>query len=183
MVYHWMGPFPASTSIDMSGDYEARFDPKAHRVSDESRYFEDFTLGERFVLPSRTMTDSHFLAFQAASGDNHPIHYDRPYCRAHGHRDLLAHGFLVLVQTTAGAGLFPHLVEESLMGFIEQSSRFLAPVYVGDTLYPVLEVASLEAQRTTGVLAMRTSVHNQDGTLVMEGEQKYLLRKRDPGSS
>jgi acyl dehydratase len=167
----------------MSEDPATRFDPKDHKVTDESRFFEDFTLGERFVLPSRTMTESHFLAFQAASGDNHPIHYDRPYCQAHGHRDLLAHGFQVLIQTVAGAGLFPHLVEESLMGFIEQSSRFLAPVYVGDTLYSVLEVAELKAQRTTGVLGMRTNVHNQDGTLVMEGEQKYLLRKRNANSS
>ena len=154
------------------------FDPGKHRLSETSRYFEDFALGERFVLPSRTVTEAQFLAFQAASGDNHPIHYDRPYCRAHGHRDLLAHGFQVLIQTAAGAGLFPHLVEDSLMGFIEQSCRFLAPVYAGDTLYPALEVSELRAQRTTGVLGMRSTVHNQDGVLALEGEQKYLLRKR-----
>ena len=167
----------------MSDDPETQFDPVSHKLSNESRFFEDFTVGERFVLPSRTMTESHFLAFQAVSGDNHPIHYDRPYCQAHGHRDLLAHGFQVLIQTVAGAGLFPHLVEESLMGFIEQSSRFLSPVYVGDTLYAALEVSALKAQRTTGVLSVRSSVHNQDGTLVMEGEQKYLLRKREQGDS
>ena len=154
------------------------FDPTTHRLIGASRFFEDFTLGERFVLPSRTVTEAQFLAFQAASGDNHPIHYDRPYCQAHGHRDLLAHGFQVLIQTAAGAGLFPYLVEDSLMGFIEQSSRFLAPVYAGDTLYPALEVSGLQEQRTTGVLSMRSSVHNQSGTLVMEGEQKYLLRRR-----
>lgn len=164
----------------MSEKHEPGFDPGLHRLSHESRYFEDFSLGDRFVLPSRTMTESHFLAFQAASGDNHPIHYDRPYCRARGHKDLLAHGFQVLIQTAAGAGLFPHMVEESLMGFIEQSSRFLAPVYAGDTLYAALEVTSVAAQRTTGVLGMRSTVHNQDSVLVMEGEQKYLLRKRPP---
>ena len=41
------------------------------------------------------MTDALFAAFQLASADNHPIHYDREYCRTHGHRDLLAHGLLV----------------------------------------------------------------------------------------
>lgn len=160
-----------------SGDH-GPFDPSHHRLLAESRYFEDFSLGERFVLPSRTMTEAHFVAFQAASGDNHPIHYDRVWCAAHGHRDLLAHGYQVLIQTAAGAGLFPHLVEESLMGFIEQSSRFLAPVYAGDTVYAALEVTGLKAQRTTGVLALGSTVHNQDAVLVMEGEQKYLLRKR-----
>jgi len=56
-----------------SGDH-GPFDPSHHRLLAESRYFEDFSLGERFVLPSRTMTEAHFVAFQAASGDNHPIH-------------------------------------------------------------------------------------------------------------
>ena len=77
-----------------------------------------------------------------------------------------------------GAGLFPFLVEDSLLGFIEQSSRFLKPVYAGDTLYPRLTVSALEPQRTTGVLTLSSSVHNQKGALVMEGLQKYLLRRR-----
>src|SRR5690554_2343625 len=79
--------------------------------------------------PVATMTEALFAAFQLASGDNHPSHYDRPYCRARGHRDLLAHGYQVLIQAAAGAGAFPHGIGDSLIGFIEQSSRFLAPVY------------------------------------------------------
>jgi len=153
------------------------FDPKTHRLA-EQRWFEDFRLGERFVIPSRTVTDAQFSAFQAASGDNHPIHYDREYCRRHGHPDLLAHGFQVVAQTAPGAGIFPHLVEESLVGFLEQSSRFLKPVYVGDTLYPALEVAELKPQRTTGVLTLKSSIHNQKGELVLDGQQRFLVRKR-----
>lgn len=144
------------------------------------RYFEDFVMGETFYIPSRTVTDAQFIAFQSASGDNHPIHYDRPYCRAHGHRDLLAHGLQVLIQSAAGAGVFPFLVENSLKAFIEQSSRFLAPVYVGDTLYPLLTVSEITPQRTTGVLGLTSTIHNQDGVLVMDGLQRYLLRKRPP---
>ena len=142
------------------------------------RFFEDFALGEVFYIPSRTVSEAHFVAFQAASGDNHPIHYDRAYCRAHGHRDLLAHDYQVAIQTAAGAGIFPYLVQDSLRAFIEQSTRFLAPVYVGDTLYPLLEVVELKPQRTTGVLALRSTIHNQDDVLVLEGLQRYLLRKR-----
>lgn len=157
------------------------FDPLAHRLA-PSRYFDDFELGERFPLPSRTMAEAHFVAFQAVSGDNHPIHYDRPYCERHGHRELLAHGYQVVALTAAGAGLFPHQVQDSLRAFIDQSSRFLAPLYVGDTVYPVLTVSHLKPQRTTGVLTMTSTVHNQDGTLVLEGEQRYLLRRREPAT-
>ncbi|EHP41834.1 hypothetical protein OR16_18626 [Cupriavidus basilensis OR16] len=155
------------------------FDPRSHRMC-EQRYFEDFAPGERFVLPSRTMTEALFAAFQLASGDNHPVHYDVEYCRAHGMPHMLAHGYQVLIQTAAGAGLFPHMVEASLKGFLDQSSRFLHPVYVGDTLYAALEVTELAPNRTTGVLTLRSTVHNQHGVLVLDGEQRYLLRKRVP---
>jgi acyl dehydratase len=149
----------------------------------QQRWFEDFSLGERFVLPSRTMTSGIFAAFQVASGDNHPVHYDREFCRRHGHADLLAHGFQVVIQTCAGAGLFPHMVEDSLRGFIEQSSRFLAPVLLYDTVYPCLEVDELSPNRSTGVLGLRSTVHNQHGVLVMEGRHRYLLKKRQPQSA
>jgi len=150
---------------------------KSHQLCPQ-RYFEDFQVGERFNIPSRTMTDALFAAFQMASGDNHPIHYDIAYCRAHGMPHMLAHGFQVLIQTAAGAGLFPHMVEASLKAFIEQSSRFVKPVFVGDTLYPSLEVAELVPGRTTGVLIMRSEIRNQRDEVVLEGTQKYLLRKR-----
>lgn len=150
-----------------------------HRLC-EQRWFDDFQVGERFPLPSRTITEALFAAFQSASGDNHPSHYDVEYCRAHGGRDLLAHGFQVLAQTAAGAGLFPHMTEDSMKGFIEQSSRFLKPVYAGDTLYCILEVTGLAPGRTTGVITLSSTVRNQDDVIVMEGEQKYLLRRRPP---
>ena len=144
----------------------------------DQRYFEDFEVGERFVLPSRTMTDALFAAFQLASGDNHPIHYDVEFCRKRGMPHMLAHGFQVLIQTAAGAGLFPHMTSESMRGFIEQSSRFVAPVFVGDTLYSQLEIVELKSGRTTGTIRMATTCVNQRGEIVLEGSQAYLLSKR-----
>jgi acyl dehydratase len=156
----------------------SNFDPKTHRMVAEQRWFEDFVLGERFVIPSRTQTSAVFAAFQAASGDTHPIHYDVEYCRARGMPHLLAHGFQTLVHTAPGAGLFPFLVEESLVGFLDQSSRFLKPVYAGDTIYPALEIIELTPGRTTGVVTLRSTVHNQRGELVLEGVQGFLIRRR-----
>ncbi len=159
-------------------------DPLALRYS-APRWFEDFEVGERFYIPSRTMTEAIFSAFQLASGDNHPIHYDRHYCADQGHRDLLAHGYQVLIQTCIGASVLPQMMGPSLIGFIEQSSRFLKGVYCGDTVYPSVVVSELKAQRTTGVMTCAVTVHNQDGILVLDGWHKYLLRKRpadDPGT-
>ena len=129
------------------------------------------------------MTEAVFLAFQGASGDNHPVHYDVEYCKARGMPGLLAHGFQTLIQTAPGAGLFPYMVEDSLVGFIEQSSRFLKPVYAGDTMYPALEINELTENRSTGVIGFSTTIHNQNGNLVLQGHQRYLIRKRPSTSA
>jgi len=155
------------------------FDRRQHRFQ-VSRYFEDLTVGERFYIPSRTMTDAHFAAFQALSGDNHPIHYNVEYCRERGHPGPLAHGFQILCFTAAGASSFALAIGDALIAFVEQSSKFLKPVHAGDTLYPMLEIAALTPQRTTGIVSVAVTVHNQRGELVLTGEQKYLLRKRNP---
>lgn len=157
------------------------FDRRRHRFP-ESRFFEALAVGERFYLPSRTVTEANFAAFQTVSADNHPIHYDIEYCRERGHPGPLAHGFQVLCFTAAGAGTFAHVIGDSLIAFIEQSSKFLKPVYPGDTLYPSLAVAALQPQRTTGVVTIAVTVHNQKNELVLSGEQKYLLRKRNPAA-
>lgn len=158
-------------------DQQPAFDPREHRFGDSS-YLEDLSVGQRFYIPSRTQTPALFSAFQLASGDNHPIHYDRPYCQARGHRDMLAHGLQVAIQAASGAGVFPHVLGDSLIAFLDQSSRFLAPVYAEDTLYPMLEITALEPGRTTGVVTMRVTIHNQDGVLAMDGEHRYLIRRR-----
>jgi acyl dehydratase len=155
------------------------FDTRLHRFP-ESRHFEDLAIGERFYIPSRTMTEAHFAAFQTISADNHPIHYDVEYCRERGHPGPLAHGFQILAFTAAGASTFALAVADALIAFTEQSSKFLKPVYPGDTLYPMLEISALKPQRSTGVVTLAATVHNQRGELVLTGEQKILLRRRSP---
>lgn len=150
-------------------------DLKKHRLV-PLRGFEQLRVGEIFRAPSRTMTEANFSHFQAVSLDNHPIHYDEEYCRELGYPKPLAHGLQVLSFTAAGAGLFPHVIGEKLIGFIEVSAKFLKPVFAGDTLYPALEIVELVRQNTTGIIAMRATVHNHKRELVLDGTHRYLMR-------
>lgn len=151
------------------------FDPTAHEMC-AHRNFDELKVGERFVIPSRTIGGENFAAFQLASGDNHPIHYDIEYCQARGHKNLLAHGYQVLIQCAPGAGTLPHVLGDDLIGFIEQSAKFLGPLYLGDTVYPALEITELTRQRSTGVITLRNTVHNQRRELILDGWQKLLVR-------
>ena len=88
------GKVPLKRNLRKAKD-SVSFDPKTFNVT-ERRGFDDLKVGEVYRNPSRTVTEAHFAAFQMLSGDNHPIHYDIEFCRAHGLRGMLAHGFQVL---------------------------------------------------------------------------------------
>ena len=143
-----------------------------------SKYFEDFSIGDKYVIPSRTQTSAIFSMFQGASGDNDPIHYDKEFCKQRGHPEMLAHGLQVLIQTAAGAGTFPSEVRDTLLGLIEVSGKMLKPVYREDTLYPELVISNLISQNTTGIIEMKALVNNQNNVLVFEGFHKYLVKKK-----
>ena len=143
----------------------------------KNKYYEDFKVGDKYILPSRTQTSGIFSMFQGVSGDNDPIHYDVEFCKQKGHKNMLAHGMQVMCQTVAGAGNFPSEVRKSLLGMIEVSGKFLKPVYKKDTLYPELEIINLISQKTTGIIEMKAIIINQNKDLVFEGLQKYLIKK------
>jgi acyl dehydratase len=157
-------------------DADITFDPTRFAIV-EPRTFEELTIGEVFRAPSRTLTDAHSSAFQAVSADNHPVHYDIEWAKAHGHEAPVVHGLQVLAFTAPGATLFPHVIGEVFIAFAGLSCEFLGEVHAGDTLYPELKIIGLEPGTGTGTVTAAATVHNQRGELVLSGEHRYLLRR------
>jgi acyl dehydratase len=119
--------------------------------SEESRYFEDFRLGERFHAPDRRTED--------------PLH-----------------GAAVLsLVTLPAADVVPRLAGAALAGLADQSSRFLRGADPGDTLRAAFWVEAIEPESATGLIALGITVHNQRRELLMEGIQRWRLRRRNPG--
>jgi len=141
-------------------------------------YFDDFTIGERFRSPGRTLGDAHFLLFAGLTGDNHPIHYDEDYARQTRFGARVAHGLLVMAMSALGASAYAQRLEASMIAFVEQGCRFRKPVLLGDTVHAEFEVAGLERKGDRGVLRLRITLLNQRNEEVLEGHHVYLLRCR-----
>ncbi len=151
------------------------FDPTEFLIV-PARRFEDLKIGDTFRAPSRTLTDAHASAFQTVSADNHPVHYDQVWAARHGHSAPVVHGLQVLAFTAPGATLFPHYIGEVFIAFTEVSCKFLKEVHAGDTLYPALQITSLEKQGTIGLVTTAVSIFNQKSEMVLSGEHKYTLK-------
>ena len=142
------------------------------------KFFEDFALGDRFESPGKTLTDAHFLFFAGLSGDTHPLHYDDEYVKGTRFGRRLTHGLLLTSLTAVGASTLSPLIEGSIVAFLEQTTRFLAPAFIGDTIKPRHEIVALEPKRSGGLLTLRVTLTNQRGETILEGQHKYLIAYR-----
>jgi 3-hydroxybutyryl-CoA dehydratase len=145
------------------------------------RWFEDFKVGDHFESPSKTLTDAHFMFFAGMTGDAHPLHYDDEYAKRTKFGRRLAHGLLLTSMTAVGASTLAPIIEESIIAFVEQTTRFKGPAFIGDTIKPRHEVVALDRKRSAGLLALRVTLTNQRDEIVLEGEHRYLIAYR-PGA-
>jgi len=102
--------------------------------------------------------------FTEITGDRNPLHYDEAAAQASRFEGLIVQGGVT-------SGLLNAVVAEDLPGpgsvFLEVNWRFLAPVRPGDEITAEVEV--LEAREDKPISKLRTTITNQEGTIVLDG--------------
>jgi acyl dehydratase len=142
------------------------------------RYFEDFQVGESFLTPARTITESDVINFVNLSGNHNEIHTNREYCKSLGMTDLVP-PFLLVVSIVAGLIQRTGLFEGSPRAFKHLDWRAVSVPRIGDTIHATIEVAALEpVDNGVGLLRRSVDVLNQDDTLIHTGFHELLLAKR-----
>jgi 3-hydroxybutyryl-CoA dehydratase len=133
----------------------------------EKNYFEDYRVGEVFVSPGRTITETDIVLFSAFTGDWHPLHTDVEYAAGTPFRGRIAHGMLGLVVGTALLfRLGPHVVlPKSFIAFYGMDGvRFTAPIRIGDTIHCEMTVTALsEKDAKRGVIEAQSAIKNHRG--------------------
>ncbi len=132
--------------------------------------------GQVFSMPSKTLTDAHFLFFSGLTGDNHPIHYDVEYAKSTKFGAPLAHGLLLAGMTALGGSDASFQIDGFV--FIEQGSRFLKPVTVGDTIRTELTVEKIWQEGKRRFVRFATAMINQRDETVLEGFHIYQIVPR-----
>ncbi len=122
---------------------------------------------------SKTISESDVYLFAGITGDLNPLHVNEAAARNMMFGKRIAHGMLT-------SSFISTVIASSLPGpgtiYMEQNSRFLAPVYLGDTITACVEVEELLPR---GKARLRTQVFNQDGKLVVDGTALVKLPKEE----
>lgn len=150
----------------------------------ESLWFDQFELGMTFETVGRTITEADVVNFAGVSGDFHVLHTDAELMRDSHFGQRIVHGALVLSIVTglrSRLGVF----DDSLLAFAEiRSWRFLAPVFIGDTINASNTVVDMRktSKPDRGVVVQRVEVRTQRGDVVQSGEVVMLLRCKTAAS-
>ena len=113
---------------------------------------------------TRTVREQDIEFFTELTGDRNPLHYDAE--AASGTR----FGGII-VQGGVTSGLLNAVVAEELPGpgtvFLHVDWHFKAPVRPGDEITAEVEV--VEAREDKPLTRLRTTITNQEGTIVLDG--------------
>ena len=143
------------------------------------KYFEEFEVGEKGEGNAITITDTHLVLFGSITGDFNGLHFNDEVAKQGRFGGRIAHGLFIMSLASGGLG---DPVQGTVVGNMGISARFKAPARIGDTITPGWEVTDKKLRKTDGVVTFKITCVNQKGELVMEGEQKYLLKRREAGA-
>lgn len=126
-----------------------------------------------------TITDADVRAFAEVTGDKNPIHLDEEYAKNTIFDGRIVHGAFAI-------GLISRVIASDLPGkgsiLLSQYVKYVKPIRIGDTVKIMIEVLATQEKNTqTEALIilscryrLRTSIGNQKGELVLDGEAEVL---------
>jgi acyl dehydratase len=142
------------------------------------RLFQDFTRGQRFETPGRTITDADIAAFAGLTGDYNPVHTDAVFAAATDFAGRIAHGPMGIGMAFGLASRLD-LLDGTVVALLGVTWDFTAPVRPGDTIRARIEVIETRDVKRAdrGLLGLRFDLVNQDGVTVQTGTARLLMRR------
>ena len=106
--------------------------------------FERFEVGMK-ASTSKTITETDVILFAGVSTDINPVHLDEEAAKKGIFGKRVAHGILV-------SGLISAVLGNKLPGpgsiYMGQELKFLAPVFIGDTVTATVEIVELIPEKS-----------------------------------
>ncbi|MBC2857394.1 MaoC family dehydratase [Cetobacterium sp. 2A] len=132
--------------------------------------FTDLKVGMTAEI-SKTITETDVVMFAGITLDTNPAHINEEYAKTTMFEKRIAHGML-------GAGLISAVLGTKLPGegsiYLGQELKFLAPVYIGDTITAKAEIIELIPEKSRVIV--KTTCTNQNGKEVISGKATLMKK-------
>jgi acyl dehydratase len=149
------------------------------------RFFEDFAVGHVYQHSlGRTVTLTDNAWFTLLTQNTAPLHVDQHYAsQTEFGRPLVNSAFTIALVT----GQTVSDVSQNVMANLGWDEvRLPHPLFEGDTVYSVSEVLATKESRSrpnVGIVTVRTTGYNQDGTPIITFRRTVMVYRRGHGPS
>lgn len=144
------------------------------------KLFEEFTTGQAWTTPGRTITEADVIGFAGLTGDYNPLHVDEVFAAATPFGGRIAHGPMG-IGMAFGLAARLDLIDGTVIALLGVQWDFRAPVRAGDTIHAAITVQETRPTRRSdqGVITLAFAILNQSGVTVQDGTAKLLMRRAE----
>jgi itaconyl-CoA hydratase len=146
----------------------------------KGRVFEDFEVGDVYEHPlGRTILAADNSWFTLLTMNTNPIHFDANYCAKTEFGKPLVNSCLTLAIVTGQSVI--DLSQNAVANLAWDEIRLPNPVFEGDTIYSKSEVLNKRESKSrpdVGIVHVKTTGVNQQGTVVIEFKRTFMVYKR-----
>jgi acyl dehydratase len=144
------------------------------------RVFEDFEVGDVYPHPlGRTILSADNTWFTLLTQNTNPIHFDHHYSAQTEFKRPLVNSALTLAVVMGQS--VTDLSQNALANLGWDEIRLPNPVFEGDTLYSrseVLETRESQSRPNVGIVRVKTTGVNHEGTTVIEFKRTFMVYRR-----
>lgn len=145
------------------------------------KFFDDWTVGEEYITPSRTMTETDIVMFAAMSGDYNELHTSEEFGKKTQFGKRIGHGLLGLA-VSHGLLFRLGLLEGTAIAFLGlENWKFEVPYFAGDTIRVKVKVAEKKESKSKpdrGVIKLFVQVIREDGAVLQSGYKVLMVRRK-----
>jgi itaconyl-CoA hydratase len=147
------------------------------------RFYEQFEVGHVYEhRPGRTITDTDNVWFTLLTMNTHPAHFDYEFAKkTEFGKPLVCSPFTVALLVGMSVS---DVSQKAVANLGWQDIRLTHPLFPGDTLYAETEVVEKRESASRpeqGIVTVKTTGRNQDGTVVCTFLRTMLIWKRGFG--
>jgi acyl dehydratase len=143
--------------------------------------YEDLHVGLSFRSPGRTITDADLVGFAGLTGDYSELHTSDVYAAASQFGRRVAHGMLGLAYAHGLMWARTGELRQTVIAFLGIGDwRFVAPIYIGDTIFVNYAIATMRdssSKPTQAIVTFDVELVDQDSRLLQQGQKSILVSK------
>lgn len=143
--------------------------------------YADLHVGMSFRSPGRTITDADLVGFAGLTGDFSELHTSDVYAQASQFGRRVAHGMLGLAYAHGLMWARTGELRETAIAFLGINEwKFVAPLFVGDTLfvnYRIAELRDSKSKPDQAIAVFDVELVDQDDRIVQRGKKALLVSK------